>query len=169
MSPRLSDLASFCSHIKAGAALAQTLAGALKKFTHRPASRGELPIHNASHRTSGNNMTLLAKTRRRVGGLILAAGLSMAWFPATALAWPDRPIRLVVPFAPGGTTDLLGRLFAEGVSSGLGQPVVAINKAGAGGNLGAAEVAHAPADGYTLLVGTPGTQAINPLVYKKTG
>ena len=60
-----------------------------------------------------------------------------------AEAWPSRPLRLVVPFAPGGTTDLLGRMVAEGLTEALGQPVVVENKAGAGGNLGAADVARA--------------------------
>lgn len=91
--------------------------------------------------------------------------------PGTAVSqtWPDKPVRLVIPFAAGGTTDLVGRLMAEGVAPELGQPVVAVNRAGAGGSLGAAEVARAPADGYTLLLGTPGTQAINAYVYKNIG
>lgn len=88
---------------------------------------------------------------------------------ATAQSWPGKPIRLVIPFAAGGTTDLLGRLLAEGVGPELGQPLVVVNKAGAGGSLGAAEVARAEPDGYTLLLGTPGTQAINAYVYKNVG
>ncbi len=88
---------------------------------------------------------------------------------AAAQTWPDKPVRLVVPFAAGGTTDLVGRLLAEGIAPELGQPLVVANRAGAGGSLGAAEVARAPADGYTLLLGTPGTQAINAYVYKNIG
>ena len=79
--------------------------------------------------------------------------------------WPSRPLRMVIPFAPGGTTDLIGRMVAEGLSRALGQPVVVENKAGAGGNLGAADVARAPPDGYTLMMGTPGPLAINRFVY----
>ncbi|WP_036593199.1 Bug family tripartite tricarboxylate transporter substrate binding protein [Ottowia thiooxydans] len=88
---------------------------------------------------------------------------------ASAQTWPDKPLRLAVPFAAGGTTDLLGRLVAEGIAPELGQPVVVVNRAGAGGSLGAAEVARAAPDGYSLLLGTPGTQAINAYVYKSIG
>ncbi|MGH8810485.1 MAG: Bug family tripartite tricarboxylate transporter substrate binding protein [Advenella sp.] len=84
-------------------------------------------------------------------------------------AWPDAPIRIVVPFSPGGTTDFLGRLAAEGLRQQLNNDVIVENKAGAGGNLGASEVARAKPDGYTLLLGTPGTQIVNQLVYKNTG
>ncbi len=100
-------------------------------------------------------------------GIAALAALGTAG-PASA-AWPEQPVRLVVPFAAGGTTDLLGRLMAEGLGAELGQSVVVVNKAGAGGSLGASEVAHAQADGYTLLLGTPGTQIINAYVYKKIG
>lgn len=86
-----------------------------------------------------------------------------------AFAWPDRPLRLVVPFESGGTTDLLARMLADGVGPTLGQSIVVVNKGGAGGNIGAREVAQAPADGYTLMMGTPGTQAINALVYRNPG
>jgi tripartite-type tricarboxylate transporter receptor subunit TctC len=72
---------------------------------------------------------------------------------------------MVIPFAAGGTTDLLGRIVAEGLTKSLGQSVIVDNKGGAGGNLGAAEVARAQPDGYTLLMGTPGPLAINPYVY----
>ena len=82
--------------------------------------------------------------------------------------WPNRPLRMVIPFAPGGTTDLLGRMVAEGLSRALGQPVVVENKAGAGGNVGATEVARAAPDGYTLMMGTPGPLAINRHVYATT-
>ena len=89
--------------------------------------------------------------------------------PAQAAeAWPTRPLRLVIPFAPGGTTDLLGRMVAEGLSRALGQSVVVENRAGAGGNVGAAEVARAAPDGYTLMMGTPGPLAINRLVNAST-
>ena len=79
--------------------------------------------------------------------------------------WPTRPIRLVIPFTPAGTTDLTGRLAAERLGTRLGQPVVVENRPGAGGNVGGDYVAHAEPDGYTLLLTTIGTGAINFAVY----
>ncbi|MEE8617506.1 MAG: tripartite tricarboxylate transporter substrate binding protein, partial [Roseateles sp.] len=80
--------------------------------------------------------------------------------------WPSRPLRLIVPFTPGGTTDLLARAIAPELQQRLGQPVVVDNRGGAGGNIGTAEVARAT-DGHTLLMGTVGTQAINAALYPK--
>lgn len=91
--------------------------------------------------------------------LLLAAPLSMAQ------AWPARPIRLVVPFPPGGLIDNMARLVGNRLVQELGQPVVIDNKPGAGGNVGAAEVARAPADGYTLLMASPAL-TISPAIYK---
>jgi tripartite-type tricarboxylate transporter receptor subunit TctC len=89
---------------------------------------------------------------------------------APALAqFPDKPIRLVVPFPPGGGADNLARTIAPKAAQILGQPIVIDNKPGAGGNIGAVEVARAPADGYTLLHGTNGTHGINHALYAKPG
>lgn len=79
--------------------------------------------------------------------LLVAGSLMGPW--ASAQTWPARPIRLVVPFPPGGLIDNMARLVAPRLAQELGQPVVIDNKPGAGGNLGAAEAARAPADGYT--------------------
>jgi tripartite-type tricarboxylate transporter receptor subunit TctC len=101
----------------------------------------------------------------RRAALLGAAGLA-AVRPALAQdAWPSRPIRLVIPFTPAGTTDLVGRLAAERLSARLGQQMVVENRPGAGGNVGAEFVARAEADGHTLLLTTIGTGAINFAVY----
>jgi tripartite-type tricarboxylate transporter receptor subunit TctC len=89
--------------------------------------------------------------------------------PAAANAesvWPVRPLRVVVPFAPGGATDLIARLVAEHLARPLGQQVAVENRAGAFGILGADAVAKAAPDGYTLLAGSPGPMAVNPFVYR---
>jgi tripartite-type tricarboxylate transporter receptor subunit TctC len=82
-------------------------------------------------------------------------------------AWPTKPVKIVVPFAPGGTTDLLARAMATELSKVFPQPFIVDNRAGAGGNLGADIVAKSPADGYTLLMGTVGTHGINKSLYSK--
>lgn len=81
--------------------------------------------------------------------------------------YPDRPIKLVVPFAPGSATDLLGRIIAQGLSEKLGQPVVVEPKPGAGTSIGAQAVERSPADGYTLLLGTNATFALNTILYRQ--
>jgi tripartite-type tricarboxylate transporter receptor subunit TctC len=94
--------------------------------------------------------------------------LSAATGPAFAQgAWPNKPIRYIVPFAPGGTTDILARMVGEKLTTALGQPVVIENKAGQGGSIGAAELARAAPDGYTIGGGTISSHAINATLYAK--
>ena len=81
--------------------------------------------------------------------------------------WPNRPIRLIVPFAAGGATDVTARVIGEQLSTALGQPVVVENRAGAGGNIGADAVAKADPDGHTLLMATIGTAVINQFLYSR--
>lgn len=95
-----------------------------------------------------------------------AAALACAG-AACAQGWPSRPIRYIVPFAPGGTTDILGRMVAPGLSASLGQPVVVENRAGQAGSIGAAELARAAPDGYTIGGGTISSHAINPSLYAR--
>ena len=78
---------------------------------------------------------------------------SQAQTPSSTPTWPNRPIRLVVPYPPGGAVDLIARLYGQGLSVRLGQPVVIENRPGSGGNLASDAVAHAAPDGYTLLQG----------------
>ena len=104
------------------------------------------------------------------GFLAFAAAAIMTALPLPAGAqgsYPARPIRLVVPFTPGGVTDTSGRLIAEQLSKRLGQQVIVDNRPGASGNIGTQQVAAAEADGYTLLLGFDGTMVINPHVFDK--
>ena len=105
-------------------------------------------------------------TRRLTCALALAL-CAVAPASAFAQAFPSKPVTLVVPFPPGGGTDTGGRVIAEQLSRRWGQPVIVENKGGAAGQIGADFVAKAKPDGYTLLLGNIGTQAINPLLYKK--
>ncbi len=88
---------------------------------------------------------------------------------AAFAAYPDRPIRLIVPFAPGGNADIVGRIVGERMSAALGQPVVVENRGGAGGSIGAEAVARSAPDGYTLFVGSNGPLTVNPFVQAKLG
>jgi tripartite-type tricarboxylate transporter receptor subunit TctC len=103
-------------------------------------------------------------------GLTLAAGFAMLCLATQAAAqtnWPSKPVRIVVPFAPGGTTDILARAVAPELSKVFGQSFIVDNRAGAGGNLGADIVAKSAPDGYTLLMGTVGTHGINKSLYSR--
>ena len=100
----------------------------------------------------------------------LVAAAALAWGTAAqAQSYPVKPIRLVVPFTPGGVTDTSGRLIAEQLSKRLGQQVIVDNKPGASGNIGTQMVAAAEPDGHTLLLGFDGTMVINPHVFAKVG
>ena len=101
---------------------------------------------------------------------LLRSGLALLLLAAPALAqaqgWPSRPLRLIVPFPPGGSTDILGRALGQTLSEVLKQPVVIDNRPGAGGTIGAEAAAKASADGYTLLMGQLGPLAVSPAIYK---
>ncbi|MBM3485720.1 MAG: tripartite tricarboxylate transporter substrate binding protein [Alphaproteobacteria bacterium] len=110
-------------------------------------------------------------------GIVRAAGLAVLALVlaighgagAAAQAWPSKPIRFVIPFAPGGATDVVGRLVGDKLASLLGQPVVIENRPGGGGNLAANFVAKAPADGYTLMVGNHPGYTVGPALSKDAG
>jgi tripartite-type tricarboxylate transporter receptor subunit TctC len=113
-------------------------------------------------------MALSDITRRMslaLGLGLLAAATGTA---ASAQSFPDRSITMIVPFAAGGSTDVVARIVAQKMSEDLGQQVIVQNVAGAGGNLGADNVARAAPDGYTILMGTVATHALNPLILKST-
>ncbi|MGG5809052.1 Bug family tripartite tricarboxylate transporter substrate binding protein [Falsiroseomonas sp. CW058] len=95
---------------------------------------------------------------------LLAAAAAALPLRAACAAWPDRPIRVIVPFAPGGNADVVARLLQPRLQERLGQPVVIENRPGAGGSVGAQAVARAQPDGYTLLVGSNGPLSVNPVV-----
>jgi tripartite-type tricarboxylate transporter receptor subunit TctC len=98
--------------------------------------------------------------------LVAALLLFLASALAGAQDWPSRPVRLILPFPPGGGTDILGRLIAERLSASLGQPVVTENRGGAGGNVGAEAAARSAPDGYTIVLVAP-SLAISPTLYSK--
>jgi tripartite-type tricarboxylate transporter receptor subunit TctC len=100
--------------------------------------------------------------------VVAAAALALTGTGAFAQAYPDRPISMIVPFAAGGSTDLVARIVAQKLTEQMGQSVVVENRVGAGGNVGAAAVAKAPADGYTILFATISTHTLNPLMAKKS-
>lgn len=111
-------------------------------------------------------MTTPRLPNRRDALLTLGAGAAALALPAAAQSYPDRAVRLVVPFGAGTTTDIISRVVGEGLGRELGQSIVVDNRAGAGGTVGSAQVARGTADGYQLLMGTVGTHAINATLFK---
>lgn len=110
-------------------------------------------------------MTFTSSRRATFAALIASAWIGLP-FAAQAADYPSKPIRFVVPYTAGGTTDLVARTVGQKVSEKLGQPVIIDNRAGAGGNIGMDAVAKAPADGYTIGFGAISTNALNPHIYK---
>ncbi|PWK31310.1 Bug family tripartite tricarboxylate transporter substrate binding protein [Cupriavidus plantarum] len=110
-----------------------------------------------------------SKVRRHLlaAGVAIAAGIASIGGAYAQGTYPTKPITLIVPFSAGGTTDILARIVGLELGKALGQPVVVDNRPGAGGNIGASLAAKAPADGYTLFMGTIGTHAINQSLYSK--
>jgi len=114
-------------------------------------------------------MQLKQKTRRSLGIKAVCAATAVAGLfaaGAAAAAYPERPITWIVPFPPGGAMDVIARTLGESLAKDLGQPIVVENKPGAGGNIGAAQVANAKPDGYTIMIVANG-MAVNPSLYKK--
>jgi tripartite-type tricarboxylate transporter receptor subunit TctC len=109
---------------------------------------------------------LMPGRRGAVGGLAALALVRPAAGQGPGQAFPQAPIRLIVPFAPGGTTDLVARLVAQGLQERLGQPVIVENRAGAGATVGSAAVAAAAPDGYTLVLSNIASHAISPHLYR---
>ena len=103
--------------------------------------------------------------RRFAWPCLLVMLLAAASFAATAQAYPSKTLHVIVPFPPGGPTDVLGRILAQGLSDTLGQPAVVENKVGAGGNIGMEQAAKAPADGHTMAIVPLGNIAVNPTLF----
>ena len=99
--------------------------------------------------------------------IILFALTAAAQHATYAQAYPSKPVRMIVPFTPGGSTDVIARVIAQKISESMGVQVVIDNRAGAGGNIGVEMAAKSPPDGYTLVMGHIGTMAVNPTLYKR--
>lgn len=107
--------------------------------------------------------TVLRHALISIGALAYLASPSIT----QAQSWPDKPVKLIVPFAAGGTTDILGRILAQQMTTILGQNVIVENKGGAGGNIAAEFVAQSPADGYTIMLASGSMLTVNPFLYKR--
>jgi len=110
-----------------------------------------------------------ALNRRELCGALLGSAMLGTAGPASAQSYPSRPIKILVPFTPGGSADLLARSIGTEIGKAFGQPVVVENLAGAGGTVATERAAKSPADGYTLFMGHTGTLAVNPSLYPKMG
>jgi tripartite-type tricarboxylate transporter receptor subunit TctC len=121
-----------------------------------------------SPETKETALNRIARPTRRAALVLATNAIALAALPAAAQgSWPTKPVRIVVPFAAGGTTDILARAVAPELSKAFGQQFIVDNRAGAGGNVGAEIVARSAPDGYTLLMGTVGTHGINRALYDK--
>jgi tripartite-type tricarboxylate transporter receptor subunit TctC len=102
-------------------------------------------------------------------GILLAAACAAVPLAVLAQPYPSKPVRVIIPYPPGSTPDIVGRTLSSKLQESLGQPFIVDNRTGAGGNIGAEAVAKAPADGHTLLIGINGPAAINKFLYKNLG
>ena len=107
-------------------------------------------------------------TLRKALLVAACAAIALGSGLAQAQAWPSKPVRIIVPFPAGGATDLLARSLGQKLGESLGQPFIVDNRAGANGNIGAAAVAKAPPDGYTIMFCTTGPLVFNKIIYKTT-
>ena len=116
-------------------------------------------------------MSLLNIAAIKANKTIYALCVSIGLLTSTNLcaqSWPDKPIKMIVPFAAGGSADILGRILSQELAKNLGQNVIVENRGGAGGNIGAELVAKSPADGYTILLASGSMMTVNPFIYKKS-
>jgi tripartite-type tricarboxylate transporter receptor subunit TctC len=142
--------------------------------SHFAARAHSLPPQQHAHRAAlPLGMTIAIAACRAATVTAGAMAVAVAFVAATTISgtalaqYPNKPIKMVVPFPAGGTTDIMARAVGAELQKSLGQPVIVENRAGAGGNIGSDVVAKAAADGYTLLMGTVGTHAINVTLYPK--
>src|SRR4051812_18128547 len=110
---------------------------------------------------------MTASASKRAAARLLAGLLAGLAIAAAGESYPTKPLRLIVPFPPGGGNDILGRTVGNGLTGKIGQPVIIDNRGGAGGLLGAETAAHAAPDGYTLFLASVGNMAFNPALYAK--
>ena len=164
--PRLCD-----EHDENYPGVQEILHGSSDGVLRLPSSPGTLAVFRGQHAL--HRVTPVSEPRPRINSVptyALGSNSAANRLPRAAFAaYPDRPIHLIVPFAPGGNADIVGRIVAERMSQALGQPVVVDNRGGAGGSIGAELVARATPDGYTLLVGSNGPLTVNPFVQAKLG